>query len=55
MQREYEIVDIDFWEKDAVLVVEGQRYYFQFDAGWPTLKDAIEFFIKDGREEDILR
>ena len=51
MQRDYEIVDIDFWEKDAILVVEGERYYFQFDQGWPTLKDAIEFFIKENPPE----
>ena len=30
MIQEYEIVDIDWWENDATLVVEGQRFYFQF-------------------------
>jgi hypothetical protein len=45
---EYEIVDIDWFENDAVLVVGDNRYYFQWDAkAEPTIIDALEFFKKD--------
>ena len=42
---EYEIDDIDYAENDAILVVAGRRYYFQWDAKKaPTIVDALEFF-----------
>ena len=47
---EYEIVDIDYFENDAVLVVGDNRYYFQWDAkAEPTIIDALEFFKKDSK------
>jgi hypothetical protein len=45
---EYEITDIDYFENDAVLVVDGNRYYFQWDAkSEPTIVDALDFFKKE--------
>ena len=45
---EYEIVDIDWFENDAVLVVGDNRYYFQWDAKEePTIIDALEFLKQD--------
>ncbi len=37
MNVEYQIVDIDYWENDAVLVIGENRYYFQFS---PEQRDA---------------
>lgn len=48
---EYEIVDIDYWEKDAILKVGDKRYYFQFDNS-PTIFEALEFFKKDSKFYD---
>ena len=45
---EYEIVDIDYFENDAILVVGDRRYYFQWDAkDHPTIIDALDFFKKE--------
>lgn len=45
---DYEIVDIDYFENDAVLVIDGNRYYFQWDAkAAPTIVDALDFFKKE--------
>jgi hypothetical protein len=45
---EYEIVDVDYFENDAVLVVDGNRYYFQWEAkSEPTIVDALNFYKKD--------
>lgn len=45
MNIEYQIVDIDYWEGDAILVVGENRYYFQFDKLIPpTIIDALDFF-----------
>ncbi|MCK9532603.1 MAG: hypothetical protein M0R77_19100 [Gammaproteobacteria bacterium] len=42
---EYQIVDIDYWEQDAILFIGGQRLYFQWDAkNPPTLIDALNYF-----------
>lgn len=47
---EYEIVDIDFFENDAYLVVDGKKYFFQWDAkSEPTILHALEFFKKDSK------
>ena len=47
---EYEIVDVDYFENDAILVVGGNRYYFQWDAkSEPTIIDALDFFKKDSK------
>lgn len=47
---EYEITDVDYFENDAILVVDGRNYYFQWDAkSEPTIIDALEFFKRDSR------
>lgn len=44
----YEIVDVDYWENDAILVIGNQRIYFQWDGTrHPTIEDALSFLIKD--------
>jgi hypothetical protein len=46
---EYKIVEIDYWENDAVLVVGESRYYFQWSdtSREPTIIDALNFFKKE--------
>jgi hypothetical protein len=45
---EYEIVDIDYFENDAVLQIGDDRYYFQWDGkSSPTIVDALDFFKKE--------
>jgi hypothetical protein len=46
---EYDIVDIDYWENDAVLVVGENRYYFQWSdtSREPTIVDALDFMKKE--------
>jgi hypothetical protein len=45
---QYEIIDIDYWEQDAILVVEGERFYFQWDAkDHPTILDALRYFSNE--------
>lgn len=47
---EYEIVDVDYFENDAYLVVDGRKYFFQWDAkSEPTILDALEFFKNDSK------
>jgi hypothetical protein len=47
---EYEIVGVDYAENDALLVVDGRMYFFQWDAKTePTIMDALEFFKKDSK------
>lgn len=47
---EYDIIDIDYFENDAYLVVDGNKYYFQWDTkSEPTIVDALEFFRKDSK------
>ena len=47
---EYEIVDVDYFENDAILVVGNNKYYFQWDAkSEPTILDALDFFKKDSQ------
>ena len=47
------IVEDDYWEYDAMLEMDGKRYYFQFPWGTPmdgvTIEHAVEFFRKEGR------
>ena len=42
----YDIVDIDYYENDAVLVVGDNRYYFQWNdtSREPTIIDALDFY-----------
>lgn len=47
---EYEIVDVDAWEQDATLVVDGRRIYFQFaaeKANALTIEDALDYLVRD--------
>ena len=47
---EYEIIDVDYFENDAYLVVDGRKYFFQWDTkSEPTIVDALEFFKKDSK------
>lgn len=48
----YAISDVDLWEWDAFLCIQGDenRYWFSFNGqrtNYPTLADAIEFFERD--------
>lgn len=50
----YAIVDVDLWECDALLAIEGasKRYCFSFNpSNYPKLEDAIRFFELDDCEE----
>jgi hypothetical protein len=46
---EYDIVDIDYLENDAVLVVGENRYYFQWSdtTREPTIIDTLDFMKKE--------
>ena len=39
---EYEITNIDYWENDAILVLNGYRIYFQWSKE-PSLYEALRF------------
>ena len=44
----YNITHVDFWEKDAILEIDGKNVYFQFDGEeTPTLVDAIKYLVKE--------
>lgn len=44
---EYEIDDVDYYENDAIIVIDGNRYYFQWDAkSEPTIIDVLDFYKK---------
>lgn len=45
---EYEITHIDYFEKDALLKVGDNVYYFQFNES-PTIFEALEFFKTDSK------
>jgi hypothetical protein len=45
---EYKIEDVDYWENDAFLVLDGNRYYFQFGSE-PSIKEALWFLFSEGR------
>jgi hypothetical protein len=45
---EYSIENIDYWERDAILVVGDLRIYFQWDAkDHPTIEDALRFLSNE--------
>lgn len=46
---DYKIVDIDYFENDAILVVGENRYYFQFPEGKEgiSIVDALDFMKKE--------
>ena len=41
------IASVDYWEKDALLVIGSAHHYFQFDGDDVTLLDALKFFEKE--------
>lgn len=45
-RKDYRIVDIDYFNKDAVLEVYEYRIYFQFYGEEPTLEDVRKDLIK---------
>ena len=48
MNAEYKIIEIDLWEKDAILEIDGMQVYFQFDGmEQPTIVDAIKYLVKE--------
>ena len=46
------IVDVDYWEHDALLKVDNKAYYFQFDVE-PTLESALKFFRKENKGDIV--
>lgn len=49
----FEVIDIDYWEKDAILHFTGSRGYFQFNDE-TTVKDvdkAIESIMSNWRSQ----
>ena len=48
MAVEYKIENIDYFENDAILVIGGQRIYFQFTHS-PTLAEALSWLFHDGQ------
>lgn len=40
-----EICEVDYLENDAILVVNNNRYYFQFSGDDPTVDGAVEFVM----------
>lgn len=52
MDAEYKIIEIDLWEKDAILEIDGMRVYFQFDGmNQPTIVDAIKYLVKEAEKQ----
>jgi hypothetical protein len=47
MTASIDIIHIDYAENDAILVVEGEHYYFQFEHE-PTLEAALVFMFREG-------
>lgn len=48
MNAEYKIIEIDLWEKDAILEIDGMQVYFQFDGmEQPTIVDAIKYLVNE--------
>jgi hypothetical protein len=45
---DYKITDIDYWENDAFLEIDGERYYFQFNDE-PSLVEALYFLFTENR------
>lgn len=41
---DYEITDVDVWEKDAILKIGGQEFYFQLgDNDSASITDALDY------------
>ena len=43
----FKIVDVDLWEKDAILEIDDYKIYFQFEGDVPTVEDAIKYLVKE--------
>ena len=41
------IKDIDYWEKDAILEIGEEEYYFQFEGDEPTIEDAMSYLLNN--------
>lgn len=49
---EYKILEIDLWEKDAILEIDDMKVYFQFDGmKQPTIVDAIKYLVKEAEKQ----
>ena len=49
---EYKIVEIDLWEKDAILEIDDMKVYFQFDGmEQPTIVDCIKYLVKEAEKQ----
>jgi len=49
---EYKILEIDLWEKDAILEIEDWKVYFQFDGtDQPTIVDCIKYLVKEAEKQ----
>ena len=46
-KNSYSITDVDYWEKDATLVIGEKEYFFRFEGDEPTLRDAIEEYFSN--------
>lgn len=52
VESEYQIVDVDYVEKDAILKIEDWRVYFQFDGNeQPTIVDCIKYLVKEAEKQ----
>lgn len=49
---ECEITDIDYWENDALLKINGVTFYFQFEDNTrpPTIDEALQWLKNDIEE-----
>lgn len=49
---EYKILEIDLWEKDAILEIDDMKVYFQFDGmEQPTIVDCIKYLVKETEKQ----
>ena len=45
---DYKITDIDYFESDAIITMNGVEFYFQFpDGKEPTIHHALAFIKKE--------
>jgi hypothetical protein len=49
MKARYHFEDVDTWERDAILVIDGERYCFQLKSNEPSLGDALEDLFLSGQ------
>ena len=47
---EYEITDVDYWENDAFIRIDGRKEYFQYsDKDGPSLGAALCYLLREGK------